>query len=272
MKVVLFCGGLGMRLREYSENVPKPMVPIGYRPIIWHLMKYYAFYGHKDFILCLGYKADSIKDYFLNYDECVSNDFVLDGQSRKPTLLGSDIHDWKITFVDTGTHSNIGQRLRAVRRHLEGEEVFMANYSDGLTDLPLPALIDHHQRSGKIACFVCVSPSQSFHTVSLDPDGHVSGIVDLSLSGVHINGGFFVFKSEIFDYIKDGDELVHAPFKRLIDIRQLIAYPYKGFWTSMDTFKDKQRLDDLHGRGDAPWQIWRRKELERKVFAHEELS
>ncbi|MDB5103952.1 MAG: Glucose-phosphate cytidylyltransferase [Fibrobacteres bacterium] len=266
MKVVLFCGGLGMRLREYSENVPKPMVPIGYRPILWHLMKYYASYGHKDFILALGYKSDTIKDYFLHYDECLSNDFVLNGQG-KPELLNRDIEDWKITFVDTGTHSNIGQRLRAVRKHLDGEEMFLANYSDGLTDLNLDKMVDYHKRGGQVATFLCVSPGQSFHAVTLEPDGHVSDIHDLSQSGVNINGGFFVFKNQIFDYMRDGEELVHAPFKRLIEIRQLVAYPYKGFWASMDTFKDKQKLDDLHAKGEAPWEIWVRKELEEKVHA-----
>ena len=267
MKVVLFCGGLGMRLRDYSDQMPKPMVPIGYRPILWHLMKYYAHYGHKEFILALGYKADTIKNYFLNYDECVSNDFVLNGSSGKPTLLNSDIQDWKITFVDTGIHSNIGQRLRAVKRHVEMDEMFLANYSDGLTDLPLGALVDQHKRSGKVATFLCVSPAQSFHTVTLAADGHVTDICDLSQSGVNINGGFFAFRREIFDYIKDGEELVQAPFKRLIEARQLMAFQYGGFWASMDTFKDKQRLDDLHGKGDAPWAIWQRKELEEKVNA-----
>lgn len=267
MKVVLFCGGLGMRLRDYSDQIPKPMVPIGYRPILWHLMKYYAHYGHKEFILALGYKADTIKDYFLHYDECVSNDFVLDGRSGKPTLLSSDIQDWKITFVDTGIHSNIGQRLKAVKRHVEGDEMFLANYSDGLTDLPLNALVDQHRRSGKVATFLCVNPAQSFHTVSLATDGHVTEIRDLSHSGVNINGGFFAFRREIFDYIRDGEELVLAPFNRLIEARQLMAFPYGGFWASMDTFKDKQRLDDLHGKGEAPWAIWLRKSLEERVNA-----
>jgi glucose-1-phosphate cytidylyltransferase len=139
MKVVLFCGGMGMRIREYSDSIPKPMVPIGYRPLLWHLMKYYAYYGHKDFILCLGYKADAVKDYFLNYNECVSNNFVLSNGGKKLRLLSSDIHDWNITFVDTGITSNIGQRLKAVEPYLQGESVFLANYSDGLTDLPLDA-------------------------------------------------------------------------------------------------------------------------------------
>ncbi len=267
MKVVLFCGGQGMRLREFSENIPKPMVPIGYRPILWHLMKYYAHYGHKDFILALGYKADSIKDYFLNYDECLSNDFVLEGRIGKPTLLHRDIEDWKITFVDTGPLSNIGQRLRAVRKHLDGEDVFLANYADGLSDVPLPSLIERHKRSGNVATFLCVSPAQSFHSVTLEKDGHVSGICDLSHSGVNINGGFFAFRKEIFDYMREGEELVHEPFQRLIEVRQLMAFPYPGFWASMDTFKDKQMLEDLHAKGNAPWEIWARKDLEEKIYA-----
>src|SRR6516225_994670 len=127
MKVVLFCGGFGMRMREYSEAVPKPMIPIGYRPILWHVMKYYAHYGQKDFILCLGYKADVIKNYFRTYDECISNDFVLSGGGRKVELLSSDIDDWRITFVDTGLNANIGQRLKAVEKYLQDEDIFLAN-------------------------------------------------------------------------------------------------------------------------------------------------
>src|ERR1700728_3624546 len=142
MKVVLFCGGLGLRIRD-TDDVPKPMVQIGYRPILWHVMKYYAHFGHKDFILCLGHRADVIKNYFLNYNECVSNDFVLSQGGKKVDLLNSDIDDWNITFVDTGTGSNIGERLKAVEKYLEGEEEFLANYSDGVTDLPLPAQIEH---------------------------------------------------------------------------------------------------------------------------------
>src|SRR5215470_8642056 len=141
MKVVLFCGGLGMRIREAGENVPKPMITIGYRPILWHVMKYYAHHGHKDFILCLGYKADTVKNYFLNYNECTSNDFVLSQGGKNMKLFNSDIQDWRITFVDTGMTSNIGQRLKAVEKHLEGEEMFLANYTDGLSDLPLPEYI-----------------------------------------------------------------------------------------------------------------------------------
>ncbi len=172
MKVVLFCGGFGMRMREYSEAFPKPMVPIGYRPILWHVMKYYAHYGHKDFILCLGYKADIIKKYFLEYDECVSNDFVLSAGGKDLKLLSSDIHDWNITFVDTGLTSNIGMRLKAVQKHLAGEEMFLANYTDGLSDVPLPAVISSFEASNNVACFVSVKPRASFHLIQVQPDGN----------------------------------------------------------------------------------------------------
>lgn len=258
MKVVLFCGGLGMRIREHSENVPKPMVNIGYRPIIWHVMKYYAHYGHKDFILCLGYKADMIKNYFLNYDECLSNNFILSNGCKEVTLLNRDIDDWKITFVDTGTHSNIGQRLKAVGRYLEGEEVFLANYTDGVTDLSLPDYIDYFLKRKRIGSFLCVKPTQSFHVVSMKDD-IVSDIQHLSRSDIWINGGFFIFRKEIFNYIRNGEELVNEPFQRLIDEGQLIAYKYHGFWAAMDTFKDKQRLEELHEKENPPWQVWNSK-------------
>jgi glucose-1-phosphate cytidylyltransferase len=262
MKVVLFCGGLGMRLREYSESIPKPMVNIGYRPILWHVMKYYAHHGHKDFILCLGYRADAVKDYFLNYNECTSNDFVLSSGGKKLELYSSDIQDWRITFADTGVDSNIGERLKSVQRYLEGEEEFLANYSDGVTDLPLPKqLEDFHQR-GKIASFLCVRPSLSYHLVSMreGTDSLVSGIHAINNGSVRINGGYFIFKTKIFDYIRENEELVNGPFQRLIEEKQLIGYPYDGFWASMDTFKDKQHLENLWGTGAAPWEVWKEKE------------
>jgi glucose-1-phosphate cytidylyltransferase len=255
MKVVLFCGGMGMRMREYSEAVPKPMVPIGYRPIIWHVMKYYAHYGHKDFILCLGYKANVIKDYFLKYDECASNDFVYSQGGRKLELLTRDIEDWNITFADTGLHANIGQRLRAVRKHLAGEEQFLASYTDCLSDLPLPQMIQHVQNQNKIAAFVGVKPNATFHVVDLDGD-LVTDIRHVTEANQRINGGFFVFRQEIFDYMKEGEELVHEPFQRLIAEKQLVGYPYNGFWACMDTIKELQQLEELHNQGKAPWQVW----------------
>jgi glucose-1-phosphate cytidylyltransferase len=256
MKVVLFCGGLGMRLRDYADNIPKPMVEIGYRPILWHIMEYYAHYGHKDFILCLGYRGDVIKNYFLNYNECVSNDFVLSKGSRDPKLLNRDIDDWTITFADTGLNSNIGQRLMSVRKYLEGEDVFLANYADGLTDLHLPDAIAHFSARNKVACFLSVKPKHSFHVVSLKNGDEVSGIQHLTQTGIWINGGFFIFKKEIFDYIENGEELVSEPFQKLIRVRQLITYKYDGFWASMDTFKDKQQFGELFQKGETPWQVW----------------
>src|ERR1700758_3255418 len=196
MKVVLFCGGLGMRLREYSETIPKPMVTIGYRPILWHVMKYYAHFGHKDFILCLGHGAEVVKNYFLNYNECSSNDFVLSGGGKKLELLNSDIHDWRITFADTGINSNIGQRLKAAQKFLAGEEEFLANYSDGLSDLSLPKQLDHFHQQNKIASFLCVRPNLSYHSVSIEEGNGslVSDIHPINNGSIRINGGFFIFK------------------------------------------------------------------------------
>jgi glucose-1-phosphate cytidylyltransferase len=257
MKVVLFCGGLGTRLRDYSESVPKPMVNIGYRPILWNLMKYYSYYGHKDFILCLGYKADFIKNYFLNYNECLSNDFVLSGGGKQLLMLNSDIQDWKITFVDTGLHSNIGQRLKAVEKHLAGEQMFLANYSDGLTDLPLDHYIDNFIRHDKVASFVSVRPNQTFHIVSTKDSSIVTDISHINYADIRINGGFFAFKTEIFKYINEGEELVVEPFQKLIDKQELITYKYDGFWACMDTFKDKQMFDDMYAQGKPIWEVWK---------------
>ena len=257
MKVVIFCGGMGMRLRDYSENIPKPMVAIGYRPILWHVMKYYAHFGHKDFILCLGYRADAIKQYFLHYDECVSNDFSLSKGGKDLQLFNSDIHDWNITFAETGVHSNIGQRLKAVEKYLAGEEVFLANYADGLTDLELPKLVEFSKEHGKIATFVSAKPNLTYHFVSANPDGVVNAIKAIRESELRINSGYFVLKQDIFKYMRAGEELVLEPFRRLIQEKQLMAYEHEGFFASMDTFKDKQQLDDLYAQGDAPWVVWK---------------
>ena len=256
MKVVIFCGGMGMRLREYAENIPKPMVPIGHRPILWHVMKYFAHFGHKDFILCLGYRSDAIKHYFLNYDECLSNDFTLSRGGKDVDLYNRDIQDWSITFAETGVNSNIGQRLKAVQKYLEGEEVFLSTYADGLTDLDLNKLLAFAGEHKKIASFVCMKPNLSYHFVNLDPQGSVKEIRSIGQSDLRINGGFFVFRREIFNYIREGEELVLQPFERLIRENQLMGYPYDGFYGAMDTFKDKQQLDDMYSRGNAPWQVW----------------
>ena len=258
MKVVLFCGGLGMRIREPSETVPKPMVEIGYRPILWHVMKYYAHFGHTEFILCLGYRGDLIKRYFLNYEETLSNDFTLADGGRSIELVNSDIHDWRITFVETGASATIGERLKAVEPYVRSEEIFLANYSDGLTDLNLNQYIDTVIRRDVTAGFLCVRPTPTFHKVSVDEDDLVSQIDLISEADVWINGGFFVFRTSFFDILHEGEDLVREPFDRLIAQRQLFAYRYRGFWTAMDTFKDKERLEEMYGSGEALWEVWKR--------------
>jgi glucose-1-phosphate cytidylyltransferase len=257
MKVVLFCGGLGTRLRENSDTIPKPLVNIGYRPIIWHLMRYYAHYGHKDFILCLGYRGDMVKEYFLNFRESDSNDFTMSEGGNRLEYHSTDIDDWTITFVDTGLHSNLGQRLVAVRKYLEGEDVFLANYSDGLSDIRINDVIKDFRAKDAIASFAAVRTWQSFHAAKFDEDGLVTSLGELNDKDFWINGGFFVLRSDIFDYIEDGEELVEQPFGRLIKAKKLAAYPHTGYWQAMDTFKEKISFDRSYARGHAPWEVWK---------------
>jgi glucose-1-phosphate cytidylyltransferase len=257
MKVVLFCGGLGTRLREHSDTIPKPLVNVGHRPIVWHLMRYYAHYGHRQFILCLGYRGDLIREYFLKYVEAMTNDFTLHGDGRVE-LHSRDLDDWTITFVDTGLHSNIGQRLMRVRQHVENDDMFLANYADGLSDLPLDRHIDAFHDRKAVASFVAVRSAQTFHAVHADDDGVVTRLGSMPEQQLWINGGFFVLRNGIFDYIREGEELVEKPFARLIDEKKLIAYRWGGFWQCMDTLKDKISFDRMEARGDCPWMVWAR--------------
>ena len=258
MKVVLFCGGLGTRLREHSDTIPKPLVNIGHRPILWHLMHYYAHYGHTEFILCLGYRGDLVRKYFLHYEEEMTNDFTLHGKDRHVELHSRDLDNWKITFVDTGLHSNIGQRLLCVRKYVENEEMFLANYADGLSDLPLDQQIREFQIHKAVASLVAVRSSQSVHAVHAGPDGVVDNIGAMLDQQLWINGGFFIMRPDIFKYIHEGEELVEKPFGRLIAERKLVTFNWDGFWQCMDTFKDKIAFDRREARGDCPWMIWKR--------------
>jgi glucose-1-phosphate cytidylyltransferase len=258
MKVVLFCGGRGLRLREHSEAIPKPMVQVGYRPILWHVMRYYAHYGHRDFILCLGYRADAIKDYFLRYSEAVSNDFVLSDGGRRIELLGSDIEDWRITFADTGLDTTIGERLRRVRHLLEGEEIFLANYGDIVTDAPLDRLVDRFRADTAVAALLSVRPSYSFHVVDTAADGRVTALRDVAAADLRVNGGSYLFRRAILDRLDSGEDLVDAPFASLAAEGRLAAYPYDGFWVSLDTLKDLEVLQRLEAQDAAPWAVWRR--------------
>jgi glucose-1-phosphate cytidylyltransferase len=257
VKVVLFCGGLGTRLREHSETVPKPLVPVGQHPVIWHLMKYYAHHGHKDFILCLGYRGDLIRRYFLDYQECMANDFTLSEGGKRIELKSRHLDDWRITFVDTGMLSNLGERLLRIRQYLEQEPMFLANYADGLSDLPLDRQIAEFQNRDAVASFVAVRTPQSFHAVRSLDDGTVTSFGRLGDSDFWINGGYFCLRPAIFKYIESGEELVEAPFQRLVERRLLAVYKHNGFWQAMDTLKDKLALDALEERESAPWAMWR---------------
>jgi glucose-1-phosphate cytidylyltransferase len=258
MKVVLFCGGLGARLREYSNTTPKPMVAIGGDPMLWHLMKYYVHYGHREFILCLGYRGDVIEQYFVDYAGTHATAPMQRGArdctfSLHDTMFG----EWKVTLVNTGLDANVGERLKSVEPYLGGDAVFLANYSDALSDLPLRQYLEYFRRQNAVACFVCVRPRQTFHTVSLVDGGRVREILPASESGLWINGGFFALRREIFDYLGAGEDLVDEPFHRLIARNQLIGYRHDGFWACMDTLKDKLAFDDMYSRGEVPWEVWR---------------
>jgi len=253
MKVVIFCGGLGVRMGQETQALPKPMIHVGTRPILWHIMKWYSAWGHSDFVLCLGYRAESVKEYFLAYNEALGNDFVLSGGGREVELLNRDMDEWRVTFLDTGVRTEIGQRLKAAEPYLEGDEVFLATYGDALTDAPLDEMIERHRRSGRTGLLMSVRPRLDYHVLHATDDGVVRSVERLAEADVRINGGFFVFGRAIFDVIHEGDDLVEQPFARLIERQELLAYPYDGFWEPMDTIKDKQKLDSLYDGGAAPW-------------------
>ncbi|WP_414936000.1 glucose-1-phosphate cytidylyltransferase [Amycolatopsis sp. cmx-11-51] len=257
MKVVLFCGGYGMRMRNGdASDVPKPMAMVGPRPLIWHVMRYYAHFGHTEFILCLGYGAHHIKEFFLNYQETDSNDFVLRG--GKAELSSTDIADWSISFVQTGLESAIGERLRRVRPYLEGDEMFLANYADVLTDAPLPEMIERFSNTDAGASMMVVPPQSSFHCVEMGEDGLIGSLTPVSEMPLWENGGYFVLRQEVFDHIPEGGDLVADGCGELAKRGKLLAYPYRGFWKPTDTVKERVQLDDAYARGDRPWARWER--------------
>jgi len=261
MKVVLFCGGLGMRMRSGPDSLPKPMTPIGSRPVLWHIMKYYAHFGHTEFILCLGYGASAVKDYFLDYRETHSNDFVLTKGGTKGgaevELLSSDISDWRITFVDTGADTAIGERLRRVRRHLGDDEVFLANYGDVLTDAPMDRIVDDFLATDAVGSLLAVDPQDSFHVVKIDADGMLRGIEPVADMEMRINGGYFVLRQGIFDYLDEGDDLVMDGCVRAARDGRFRAVRFDGFWAPMDTLKERAALEELYRTGRCPWAVWR---------------
>ncbi len=256
MKVVLFCGGLGMRMREGAASAPKPMNLIGDRPLLWHVMRYYAHFGHTDFILCLGYGSAAVKEYFLSYNEAESNDFTLVAGGRDIQLHRADITNWNISFIDTGLNSTIGERLMRVRQHVEGEEAFLANYADTLTDAPLDQLVDRFLASDASASMLAVPPVSSHHVVEMDEAGRVTGVREVRELLQWENGGYFILRPGIFDVLRDGEDMVPDAFSRLAGTGGLLAQQYNGFWRAADTFKDKVELEEMFQTGQCPWMLW----------------
>ena len=273
MKVVLFCGGLGMRMRADNQSLPKPMMPIGSRPVLWHVMRYYAHFGHHEFILCLGYGAEAVKNYFLDYRETASNDFVLTKGGQHVEMLSTDISDWTISFIDTGIDTAIGERLRRVRPYLEGDEIFLANYGDVLTDASQHDLVDAFVDTDAVAQFLAVKPQDSFHVAHLEPDGRVRGLEPVAEMAMRINGGYFVLSQGIFDYLEEGDDLVMNGCVRAARDGRLRAVAYDGFWAPMDTLKERAQLESDYKRGISPWALWRDRPVEegRPIIAMDDL-
>ena len=256
MKVVLFCGGLGMRMRDGVSSGPKPMAMIGERPMLWHVMRYYAHFGHTDFVLCLGYGASYVKDFFLNYDETRSNDFVLERGDRSAKLFKTDISDWRITFVDTGLNAPIGERLRRARRFVQDEPMFLANYADVFTNAPLTEMIARFEASRAVVSLLAVPPTSSHHVVDIAEDGLISKVTPMQDLLTWENGGYFVLRPEIFDHLNEGEDLVEDAIVRLVPQGRVLAYPWKGYWSPADTVKERAKWKDMYRRGSCPWVIW----------------
>lgn len=256
MKVVLFCGGFGMRMRDGVHSGPKPMAMVGERPLLWHVMRYYAHFGHTDFVLCLGYQASYVKDFFLHYDETRSNDFILENGARDIKLFSTDISDWRITFVDTGLTSSIGERLRRVRRFVDDDPMFLANYADVLTNAPLPDMIGRFEASSAVGSLLAVPLQSSHHVVDIGADGLVTRLTPMRDSRQWENGGYFVFRPEIFDHLQAGEDLVDGALMRLAQQRRILAYCYSGYWSPADTVKERAKLEEMYDRGYCPWMIW----------------
>ena len=236
MKVVIFCGGRGMRLESgnFSERLPKPMASIGGRPLLWHIMSYYAHFGHRRFVLCLGYRGGGIRDHF-----------------RKPEFKRNG---WEIEFLETGLDASIGERFAAARDSID-EDVFLTSYGDTLTDADLPTLIRTREESGKLGSLLAVPPNYTFNVVTSDENDVVTGFHDVADSPLWINGGFFVFDRRVFDYVQEGDDMPEI-LGRLIADRELLAIKYDGFWSPMDKLKDRERLEGLVRDGRSIWQVW----------------
>lgn len=262
MKVVILCGGLGTRLREETEFRPKPMVEVGGKPILWHIMKLYAHYGFRDFVLCLGYRGSAVKDYFLNY-EAMNNDFTM-CLGQRSAIQFHDRHEeqgFRVTLADTGMDSMTGGRIQRIRKYIT-EDLFLLTYGDGVSDVDLRSVVDFHKSHGKIATVTTVRPISRFGMVELGQEGRVARFAEKPKTDGWMSAGFFVLNREVFDYI-DGDDCIfeREPLSRLAMEGQLMAYRHEGFFYAMDTYREYQHLNELWSNGSAPWKVWNSGEL-----------
>jgi len=233
MQVVILCGGKGERLREHTEAIPKPLVEIGNKPILWHIMKIYSHYGYNDFILCLGYKGEKIKEYFNNENN----------------------ENWNIELVDTGLDTNTGGRIKKIEKYIENND-FLATYGDGVSDINIKELVEIHKKHGKIATMTCTSLRSNYGIVDIDDNNLAIGFKEKPFMNMWINGGFFVFNKKIFNYLDEDTILENKPMEQLTKEKQLFVYKYNGFWECMDTYKDTRVLNEMHDKGKAQWMVW----------------
>lgn len=256
MKVVILAGGYGTRIRDVADDIPKPMIPIGPFPILWHIMKTYAHFGHKEFIICLGYKGQIIKDFFLNY-EAYTRDFTITFGSKGKTVFHSehDESDWKITLAETGLRSMTGARISRIRDYV-GEEDFMLTYGDGVSDVNIDHLVAFHKSHGKVLTVTGVRPPGRFGEMVGDESGQIMEFNEKpQATAGRISGGYFVASPRIFDYLDDSEDLIfeQGPIHQLVKDKQLMMFEHDGFWQPMDTSREFQLLNTLYENGEAPW-------------------
>jgi len=258
MKVVLLAGGLGTRLSEETDLKPKPMVEIGGKPILWHIMKTYSHFGYNEFIICCGYKGYIIKEYFANYFLHQAN-VTIDLQNNKMDIHQSNVEPWKITLIDTGLNTMTGGRIKRIQDFVNNE-TFMLTYGDGVSNIDISKLVDAHKKSNKLATLTAVQTIGKFGSIAIDENNNINSFIEKPKGdGSWINGGFFVLEPGIFDYIKDGDSTIweRAPLEKLAKDDQLLAYKHSGFWRPMDTLRDKIELENMWTSGNAEWKLWK---------------
>jgi len=255
MKAVILAGGLGTRLSEETVIKPKPMVEVGEKPILWHIMKFYAFYGISDFVICLGYKGYLIKEWFANY-LIHNSDVTFELKSGKMDIHGASVDDWSVTLVDTGDKTQTGGRIKKIQKYID--DTFMLTYGDGLSDVDISKLSAFHKKHGKHSTVTAVQPPGRFGALDLGGDGVSSFLEKPKGDGAWINGGYFVLEPKMFDYIQDDDTVwEHEPLEQAAKKGQLMAYKHSGFWKPMDTLRDKRELEALWLSGNAPWKVWK---------------